>query len=303
MRWLAIALVALGACSDASSDTKGTPPREFKSPEEAASALVQAAEKFDEPVLIQILGSAGKPLVTSKDQVADRKNAVDFAAMARERQRIELDSSGTRATIVVGPFDWPLPIPLVKDGNSWHFDSEAGAEEVLARRIGENELDAIAVCRGYVDAQREYARTRHDGARVNQYAQHIISTPGKRDGLAWKDPDGSWRGPVGEGVARAIQEGYNEKVEPFHGYYYKILKGQGPAAPLGQLDFVVDSAMIGGFALVAAPADYLVSGVKTFIVSHDGIVYEKDLGPETLKTFQAMERYNPDSTWTRVTAD
>jgi hypothetical protein len=303
MRWLAIALLALGACNDASSDTKGTPAREFQSPEEAASALVQAAEKFDEPVLIQILGSAGKPLVTSKDHVADRKNAVDFAAMAREHQRIEMDSSGTRATIVVGPFDWPLPIPLVKDGDNWHFDSEAGAEEVLARRIGENELDAIAVCRVYVDAQREYARTRHEGARVNQYAQRIISTPGKRDGLAWQTPDGSWQGPVGEGVARAIQEGYNEKVQPFHGYHYKILKGQGPAAPLGQLDFVVDSAMIGGFALVAAPADYLVTGVKTFIVSHDGIVYEKDLGPETLKAFQTMERYNPDSTWTRVTAN
>ncbi len=303
MRRLALALVALGACSESA----GTPPRQFKTPTEAATALIQAAEKFDERALVQILGSDGKDLVTTKDEVADRKNSLDFAAEARQHQRIEMDSSGTKATLSVGASDWPVPIPIVKEGESWHFDADAGAQEVLARRIGENELDAIAVCRGYVDAQREYARTRHDGARVNQYAQHIISTPGKRDGLAWRGPDGSWQGPVGEVVARAIAEGYRDRPEerpqPFHGYYFKVLKGQGPAAPLGQLDFEVEGAMIGGFALVAAPAEYFVTGVKTFIVSHDGIVYEKDFGADSLNSFKSMERYNPDSTWTPVTTD
>jgi hypothetical protein len=306
MRWLALGLVALGACGDASSE-KATPPREFSSPTEASAALIEAAEKFDERALIQILGSEGKALVTSKDEVADRKNSVGFAAEARQHQRIEMDSSGTSAILSVGASDWPLPIPLVKDGDAWHFDAEAGAREILARRIGENELDAIAVCRGYVEAQREYARTRHNGSRVNQYAQHIVSTPGKRDGLAWRDPDGSWRGPVGEVIAQAIAEGYKarpkDRPQPFHGYYFKVLKGQGPAAPLGEIDFVVEGAMIGGFALVAAPAEYLVTGVKTFIVSHDGIVYEKDFGADSLKSFNSMERYNPDSTWTPVTTN
>jgi len=141
---------------------------------------------------------------------------------------------------------------------------------------------------------------KHDGAQVNQYAQRIISTPGKQDGLAWQAADGSWQGPVGEGVARVIAEGYSERTQPYHGYFFKVLKGQGPAAPLGEMDFLVDGAMIGGFALVAAPAEYGVTGVKTFIVSHSGIVYEKDLGPTTLEQFKAMDRYNPDSGWTPV---
>ena len=156
------------------------------------------------------------------------------------------------------------------------------------------------MCAGYVEAQIEYASEKRDGAKVNQYAQHIIATPGKQDGLAWQAADGTWEGPVGEGIARAIAEGYTDRYEPFHGYFFKVLKGQGPAAPLGEIDFVVNGAMIGGFALVAAPAEYGVTGVKTFIVSHGGIIYEKDLGPETLDQFRAMELFNPDSTWTPV---
>jgi hypothetical protein len=156
------------------------------------------------------------------------------------------------------------------------------------------------VCRGYVEAQRAYALVKHDGARVNQYAQRVISTPGKQDGLAWRAADGTWRGPVGEGIARVIADGYTDRTQPFHGYYFKILKGQGPAAPFGEMDFMVKGAMIGGFALVAAPAQYLVTGVQTFIVSHNGIVYQKDLGERTLEQFRTMERYNPDSTWKPV---
>ena len=292
--WLTVILVPLGAC------TRDVQQRRFASAEEAATALTQAAERFDRPALVEILGSQGKSLIFSKDSVQDRQRALAFASEARIQHRLELDSSGTVATLSVGPTDWPLPIPIVKDSNDWRFDAEAGAEEILIRRIGENELDAIQVCRGFVEAQRTYSSTLHDGSEVNQYAQRIISTPGKHDGLAWKDSNGVWQGPVGEAIARVIAEGYEDNLQPYHGYYFKILKGQGPAAPLGQMDFVTKGLMIGGFALAAAPAEYRVSGVKTFIVSHSGIVYEQDLGPKTLEQFKAMEVYNPDSTWTPV---
>jgi hypothetical protein len=169
--------------------------------------------------------------------------------------------------------------------------------------VGANELNAIEICRGFVDAQHEYAMEKHDGSKVNQYAQRVISTPGKHDGLAWQTPDGTWAGPVGEEVAKALQEGYSAQGgKPYYGYYFKVLKGQGPAAPMGEMDFMVGGAMIGGFALAAAPAEYRVTGVMTFIVGPDGVVYEKDLGPDTLKTFQSMDKYNPDKTW-KVTED
>jgi Protein of unknown function (DUF2950) len=295
--WLCVGatLLALSACG-----RDKVQQRQFGSPDEAATALIQAAERFDQTALVEILGSEGKPLILSKDPVQDRNRAVEFASEARAQHRIELDSTQTVATLLVGAGEWPVPIPVVKEDSTWRFDAEAGANEILARRIGRNELDAIEVCRGFVEAQREYARKRHDGASVNQYAQRIISSPGKRDGLAWKAPDGSWEGPVGQGIARVIAEGYTDNLEPYHGYYFKILKGQGPAAQLGEMSFMVKGMMIGGFAMAAAPAEYLVTGVKTFIVSHEGIVYEQDLGPKTLERFRAMELYNPDSTWTPV---
>jgi hypothetical protein len=208
--------------------------------------------------------------------------------------------TGARAFLLVGEEDWPFPVPLVQRGGRWSFDSKSGRQELLYRRIGANELDAIGVCHGYVEAQHEYAfrhRTIHD---VNQYAQRIIGAPGKQDGLAWQNADGSWGGPIGANIARAIEQGYSSSSESYHGYFFKILKGQGPAAPLGEMDFVVNGVMIGGFALVAAPAEYNVSGVRTFIVSHDGVVYEKDLGPKTLDEFRSMERFNPDKTWTPI---
>jgi hypothetical protein len=304
----AATMVGILACGDAkSSETSNgsvavsVAPQKYATPEEAAAALVSAAEKYDVASLRAILGSDGRQIIQSGDSVRDRNDAIAFAAQARAQQRLETDSATGVAHLVVGPTQWPLPIPLVKRDGKWSFDATTGQEEILRRRIGRNELDAIEVCRGYVEAQRSYALVKHDGARVNQYAQRVISTPGKQDGLAWRAADGTWQGPVGERIARYIAEGYTEKSPPYHGYYFKILKGQGPAAPLGQMDFLVDSAMIGGFALVAAPAEYLVTGVKTFIVSHTGIVYEKDLGEKTLEQFKAMERYNPDSTWAPVT--
>jgi Protein of unknown function (DUF2950) len=283
--------------------TKPSQPAQkgFATPEEAAAALFLAAENFDLPALKEILGPGGDDLVSSEDPVQDKNNAIAFAARAREKHEVALDPTNSkRATISVGKEDWPLPIPLVNKGGKWLYDTNAGRQEVLFRRIGANELDAIQICRGYVEAQREYALQKHDNAEVNQFAQKIISTTGKHDGLAWRNPDGTLGGPVGEGVAKALEQGYTNKSQPYHGYYFKILKGQGPNAPLGQMQFVVNGAMIGGFALAAAPADYRVTGVKAFLVSYDGVVYQKDLGPDTLRIFRAMELYNPDKTWDRT---
>jgi len=275
--------------------------KSFSTPKEAAEALFQAAEKFDQPALKEILGPDGEDLVSSEDPVQDKNNAAAFAARAHEKNEVAIDPKNSkRAIISVGNDDWPLPIPLVSKGGKWSFDTKAGRQEVLFRRIGSNELDAIEICRGYVDAQLAYAQEKHDNAEVNQFAQKIISTPGKHDGLVWRNPDGTLGGPVAEAIAKAIEQGYTNKGQPYHGYYFKILKGQGSNAPLGQLDFIVNGAMIGGFALAAAPAEYRVTGVKTFLVSYEGVVYQKDLGPDTLNIFKNMELYNPDKTWKRT---
>ena len=195
------------------------------------------------------------------------------------------------------------PVPIVKRSGTWFFDSAAGRQELLNRRIGANEIDAIQICHGYVEAQEAYAFQTREGYDVNQYAQRIISTPGTQDGLSWQNADGTWGGPIGEKIAQAIALGYSNKEEPYHGYYFKVLKGQGPAAPMGELDYVIKGAMIGGFALVAAPAEYRVTGVNTFIVNQAGVVFQKDFGPATLDEFKKMERFNPDKTWTIVADD
>ena len=280
------------------SETASQNQKTFATPKEAADAFVQAAGNFDVPALDQILGPSGEDLIASEDTVRDKNIALAFAAKAHEKNSVVIDPKNPdRATLVVGNDDWPLPIPIVKRNGAWLFDTTAGRQEILYRRIGSNELDAIEICRNYVEAQHQYAMEKHDGARVNQYAQRIISTDGKHDGLVWWNPDKTLAGPIALGVAEALQEGYTDKSKPYHGYFFKILKGQGPAAPLGKLDFVVEGAMIGGFALAAAPADYRVTGVETFIVSYEGVVYQKDLGPETLKIFKEMELYNPDKSW------
>jgi hypothetical protein len=275
--------------------------RTFDTPRKAADALIAAAADFDIPALKEILGPAGEDLVVTEDPVQDRNQGAAFAAMAREKSDIVLDAKNpNRAILVIGNEDWPAPIPIVRKDGKWSFDAKAGRTEILYRRIGRNELDAIELSRAFVEAQREYAFQKRDGSGVNQFAQRIISTPGKQDGLVWRNPDGTWGGPLGEEFAAAIAEGYSEAARPYHGYYFRVLRGQGPAALLGQMDFVVNGLMIGGFALVAAPADYRVTGVKTFIVSQGGVVYERDLGKNTLETFRAMERFNPDKSWTPV---
>ncbi len=274
----------------------------FATPQEAATALIQALGDFDVTALKEILGPDSEDLVSSRDPVQDKKNAVQFATRAREKESVSVDpSNASRATLSVGNDDWPLPIPIVKKGGKWYFDTKAGRNEILIRRIGTNELNAIELCHGFVEAEKEYALTIHDDSGINQYAQRLISTPGKQDGLYWENADGTPGGPISKIVAKAIEEGYTlSKGSAYSGYYFKLLKGQGPAAPLGELDYMIKGMMIGGFALVAVPAEYRVTGVKTFIVSNDGIVYQKDLGPNSLEIAKKMERYNPDKTWQRT---
>lgn len=294
---LAAALV-LAACCALAAQAPAAAQRTFATPQEAAKALLAAAESFDVPAMLEILGPDGKDLVSSPDAVQDKNNAAAFAAKAKVKQQVMTGKQNpARATLVVGEEDWPFPVPIVKVKGAWQFDTKAGVQELLYRRIGSNELDAITICRGFVEAQKEYATLARQVTGVAQYAQKIISTPGKRDGLYWQNADGSPSGPISEAIARAIEEGYTTNRGAYHGYYFKVLKGQGPAAPMGEMDYVIKGVMIGGFALVAAPAEYRVTGVKTFLVGYDGVVYEKDLGPDTLEIAKKMERYNPDKTW------
>ncbi|MGC2527299.1 MAG: DUF2950 domain-containing protein [Candidatus Acidiferrum sp.] len=299
--FLALVLYAVPQTAAATTTTTQLQQKTFKTAKEAANAMILAVRNDDVAGLLEIFGPDGKDFVATGDDVQDKNSRAAFAALAQEKTQVETDPHRpNRAILSVGNEDWPVPVPIVKQGGKWHFDSQAGRTEILDRRIGENELDAITICRGYAEAQKEYASEIHDDSGVNQYAQRIISTPGKHDGLAWQNPDGTSGGPIGETIAKAIEEGYSNKSGPYRGYYFKTLVGQGPAAPLGQLDYVVNGVMIGGFALVAWPAEYRVTGVQTFIVSYDGTVFQKDLGPDTAKIAAAMELYNPDKTWHRT---
>jgi DUF2950 family protein len=273
----------------------------FATAQAAVDALVAAAEKYDENKLQEILGPNSSDIIHTGESARDREMATEFATQARAKQSLVKDPQNpNRMTLNVGSDEWPFPVPLMKVAGKWYFDANEGRKEVLVRRIGRNELDAIEICHGYVEAQYEYAMLKRGQGQVSQFAQRIISTPGTQDGLAWQKGDGTWDGPIGENVAKAIARGYTSRNEPYRGYFFHVLKGQGPAAPLGELDYVVKGVMIGGFALLAAPAQYRVTGVKTFMVSQDGVVYEKDLGPNTLEVARTIDRFNPDTSWAPV---
>ena len=278
--------------------------RAYDTPKQAADALIAAAGKNDTKTLIAILGPEGKSLVDSGDAVSDKADLAAFVQKAKEKTVIEYEIADPDvAVIVVGNDDWPAPVPIVKGaGGKWRFDSKSGAREILARRIGGNELDAIAILRGYDDAQLEYAEVKHDGSGMLQYAQKWVSSPGKQDGLSWKNADGTFAGPMGDEIAEAVAAGYTDKTKPYNGYYFKILTAQGPSAPKGARSYVVNGAMIGGFAAIAWPATYDVTGIQTFIVNQSGVVYQKDLGPETATLAPQINAYDPDKTWT-VTED
>ncbi|HXI77550.1 MAG TPA: DUF2950 domain-containing protein [Steroidobacteraceae bacterium] len=284
------------------TSSKAAKQTSFATPEDAANALIEATAKYDVPALLGIFGPAGEDFISSADPVEDKNNAQNFANAAKKSHDILINSKNpNRATLVVGEGQWPLPVPIVKTAGRWTFSTREGHTEILIRRIGANELNAIQVCRGFVEAQHDYASEIHDDSGIRQYAQRIISTPGKHDGLYWQNPDGSPGGSVSVAAGRAIEEGYTlDRKSAYHGYYFKVLKGQGAAAPLGRLDYVIGGVMIGGFALLATPAEYRVTGVKTFMVDYNGIVFQKDLGPDSLNIAKRIVLYNPDKTWERT---
>ena len=299
-----ISMTLLAFILTATAFGQGQGGKTFPTADDAANALIAAAETYDTAALLEILGPNSRDIIQTGEPVRDKEVASEFAKMSREKKTIAVDRRvRNRAFLEVGEESWPFPVPIVKVRAGWVFDTNAGRQEILFRRIGSNELDAIQICYGYVEAQKEYALKKHDGALVNQYAQKIISSPGKQDGLAWQNKDGSWGGTVGENAAKAIEKSYTGSPMPFHGYHFKILKKQGPAAGMGAMDFMIKDAMIGGFALVAYPSVYNITGIKTFMVSHEGVVYEKDLGPDTATKAAAIDSYNPDRTWVAILDD
>ena len=278
--------------------------KSFKSPEEAVKALVDAVKANDTRELLMILGPAGKELIFSGDEVADKAGRDRFVRAYEEMNKL-LSENDKKVILHVGNEEWPYPLPVVKKGENWLFDTMAGREEILNRRIGRNELNAIQVCLAYVDAQREYILKDWDKDKLPEYAQKFVSDQGQKNGLYWEPEEGEEQSPLGPLMAKAAGEGYTGKKpvgkrNPYHGYYYKILKFQGNNAPGGEYDYLVEGKMIGGFGLVAYPAEYGDSGVMTFIVNQDGVVYEKDLGQETESIAAAMNKYDPDKSWKKV---
>jgi hypothetical protein len=278
-----------------------TAQQAFKTPDEAASALVDATKTGDRKGIVTVLGPDGEDIVSSGDEVADAATRQKFIAAYDAKHQITMEGD-SKAIMVIGQEDFPVPIPLIRKDGMWRFDTAAGREEILFRRIGRNELNAIQSCLAYFDAQNDYAEKDRTGVGVNTYAQRIISQPGKKDGLYWPTSQGEEASPIGELIAQATAQGYRVGGgrTPFNGYYFKILTKQGAAAPGGELEYIVSGKMIGGFALVAYPAEYENSGVMSFIVSHSGDVFQKDLGPDTAKLAERMSSYNPDKTWQKV---
>jgi len=301
---IAFAVIVFTLILSCPAFARGPNQKTFGSPEEAFTAMVKAMKGQDARELAVIFGPGGKKLVFSGDALADKAVRDNFVKAYEEKNRIE-NIDDNRIILHVGNNDWPLPIPLIKNGNVWRFDTKAGKEEILQRRIGKNELSAIKTCQAYVDAQLEYAAGDYDGDGLFEYAQKFVSAPGKKDGLYWETKEGEPKSPLGALIATAAREGYlakegKNKAVPFHGYYYKILKEQGKDAPGGAYGYVAKGKMIGGFALAAYPAQYGNSGVMTFIVNKDGLVYQRDLGRNTAKIVQGMKTYNPDQTWKKA---
>ncbi|MGA2435171.1 MAG: DUF2950 family protein [Bryobacteraceae bacterium] len=279
----------------------GQAPKTFDSAEAAAQALIVAAEKDDVAGLAAIFGPAGKSVLTSGDAEQDKKERAEFARLARDQHQLEPDEMNSAVTILsVGSENWPFPVPIVSSKDKWSFDAPQGAVEMRARRIGANELDAIEICSGYVAAQMEYAAQDRDNHKILAYAQHIVSAKGLHDGLYW---EGNSESLVPKGFAdAAVEAGRTASAtrKPYQGYYFRVLKAQGPNAEGGQHNYVVKDWMIGGFGLVAFPAHYGVSGIHTFIVNHDGAIYEKDLGAPATSASTTVTGYDPDKSWTRV---
>ena len=279
-----------------------TGQKTFATPLEAAQALVDASAANDTAAMLQIFGPAGKDIAQSGDAASDKERREQFAALAHQKMTVELDEDKDLATVIVGPDAWPLPVPIVLEKGRWRFNSAVGRVEVLARRVGRNELTAMEVCRAYVEAQTEYASRDRTASGSLQYAQKILSSPGKKDGLYWEGEPGNLV-PKAFADASAAMLAEGKKPVPYHGYYFRILKAQGPDAEGGAMDYVVRGKMIGGFALAAYPTEYGVSGIETLLVNHRGKVYEKDLGATAGALARQMTRFNPDKSWKLVTGE
>jgi hypothetical protein len=291
---------AIALCVMAPLATAGTSvQKSFDSPDAGVNALVEAVKSNDQRMLRSILGPHSRKLVSSGDEVADAQNRETFIKAYSDANKIVLESD-TKATLVIGDDEWPLPIPLVQSGGHWRFDARQGEKEILARRIGANELAAIQVCLAIVDAEDEYAEQRV-GDDVPHYAARFVSTPGYHDGLYWETNADEPSSPLGPFLAAAAIEGYTKSepkaLAPYHGYYYKILTSQGAHAPGGAYDYIVKGKMIGGFAVLAYPARYGASGVTSFMVNHEGVVYEKNLGRKTAELAVKITSFNPDASW------
>jgi len=298
MRVFSLLLLALPRIA-LTSDPYG--PQTFASAQQAAESLIRAVESDDVAALHSILGPQAKDLIDTGDAVADKKHRENFSHDLQAGWKLAPDPvRADRFIVVVGTKEWPFPISIVKSQALWHYDTAEGRKEILARLIGGNEITAIEICRAYVDAQREYAAVRRDGTEPRQYAQHIVSSPGKKDGLYWPAASGEAASPASEVFARMSAEGYTEergKPKIFHGYRFRVLKAQGTHAQGGARDYVAKGYMIGGFGLVAFPISYGVTGITTFIVNQDGVVYEKDLGKKTVAIATKMKVYDPDNSW------
>jgi len=294
-------LVAFSGSAEAAN--KSPQQKTFASPEEAVKAFVDAVKGNDVKAMGTILGPGSAKIISSGDAVADQKDRERFVKAYETKNKIDM-ATDAKAVLSVGEKDWSMPIPIVKKDSSWIFDAKAGAEELLNRRIGMNELNTIKFCEAYVDAQQEYVMKDRDGDGYLEYAQKFISTPGKQDGLYWEKKEGEELSPLGPLAAEAVKEGHKKKSEgqgnPYHGYYFKVLKAQGKNAPGGAYDYVVNGNMIGGFALAAYPAQYGNSGIMTFMVNQDGVVYQKNLGKDTAKMAEAIKVFDPDKTWKKV---
>jgi hypothetical protein len=297
-----VTIVALVFFIQVGSGDAQSAQKTFTSPEAAIDALVKACRDFNKKELMDLLGPGSEPLISTGDEVDDQQNMEKFVKSYGEKNRLETGSGG-KVTLHIGKDDWPFPIPIVRAGKNWRFDTRAGKDEILNRIVGKNELSAIQVCLAIADAQHDFADDMRDMAGQPEYAQKLDSTKGKKDGLYWEAAQGEEPSPLGPLVARARTEGYSQAAglpTPYHGYFYKILRAQGKNAPGGAYDYVVKGRMIGGFAIVAYPASYGTSGVYTFIVNHDGVVYRKNLGKKTKSITAAMLKFDPDKTWKKV---
>jgi hypothetical protein len=302
MRIATWSLILAAVCLAAQTPTRGQTQKRFKTAEEAVQTVIKAAKANNATELLAIFGADAEDLFSSGDKVADRRARQLILVALNEKWSLSSQGPKTK-TLIIGNEEWPYPIPLVKDKAGWSFDTAAGREEILYRRIGRNELSTIKTCRVYVAAQKEYAEKSHDGKPTGLYAQKLASQPGKQDGLFWKAGPGEELSPLGEFAAEASSEGYSRADSgptPFHGYLFRLLTAQGSAAPGGAKSYISNGEMRDGFALIAYPAEYRDSGVMTFIVNHDGIVYEKDLGEETVKVASQINEYNPDKSWRKA---